>query len=68
MGFGRREDDAARGGEGFLGLELGGGRGAEVEAEARRKVLEMGVVSWRCGNPRLGDGPLVRLSTGWVGP
>jgi hypothetical protein len=39
-----------------------------VEAEARRKVLEMGVVSWRCGKPVLDGGPLVRVSTGWVGP
>ena len=51
LGGGKRRP--RRGGEGFLGLELGGERRKEAEAEARRKVLEMGVVSRdvenRCG-------------------
>jgi hypothetical protein len=56
-GDGQREEEEAaarrRGKEGFVGLGLPGRKG---KAEARRKFLEVLVVTWRCGGTGLDGG------------
>jgi hypothetical protein len=64
LGGGKRAP-RGEGSGGFPGFGAGRRKEAEVEAEARRKVLEMGVVSWRCGKPVLDRGPLGGVGLGW---